>query len=378
MSVSNSDINAHDTVRVELDSRSYDIHIGHGLLHEVGPKVLEFAPGGRAIIVTDDHVNTAHGDRLRVVLEANGVSHETVCVTPGEPSKGWPVFHDVVEAILASHAERGDLVIAFGGGVIGDLAGFAASVVRRGMGFIQVPTSLLAQVDSSVGGKTGINSPHGKNLIGAFHQPTHVTIDLDVLKTLPPREFRAGYAEMVKYGLIDDEGFFAWLEANHGEVFSHGNALGRAVANSCRSKARVVAADERESGARALLNLGHTFGHALEGSVAYDGERLVHGEGVAIGMALAHRFSNRLNRCSADDCKRVEHHLQAVGLPTRIQDIPGEHPSVPALMEFIQQDKKVKRGSLTFILTRGIGSAYIQNDVSPWEVATFLETELSS
>ena len=236
---------------------------------------------------------------------------------------------------------------------------------------------MLAQVDSSVGGKTGINSSHGKNLVGAFYQPAEVLIDLDVLKTLSPREFRAGYAEVAKYGLIKYPDFFSWLEQNHGDVFSHGAALATAIRTSCEAKAEIVAADETEAGQRALLNLGHTFGHALEGYTAYDGARLVHGEGVAIGMVLAHRFSNRLNHCSMDDVTRVEAHLKAVGLPTNISEIPGEQPSVETLMSFIAQDKKVKRGALTFILTKGIGKSYIADDIPPSEVSGFLTEQMT-
>jgi len=279
--------------------------------------------------------------------------------------------------VLGSQLERNDLIVAFGGGVVGDLAGFAASVARRGMKFIQIPTSLLAQVDSSVGGKTGINSMHGKNLVGAFHQPAHVLIDLDLLQTLSQREFRAGYAEVVKYGLLGFPDFFEELDEHHKDVFAHGAILASAVAQSCQAKADIVAADETEQGKRALLNLGHTFGHALEGYTKYDGSRLVHGEGVAIGMMLAHQFSNRMNLCSMDDVQRVESHLKDVGLPTRIQEIPGDMPSVETLMSYIAQDKKVKRGKLTFILTNGIGQAYIADDVQPAEISSFLEEKIN-
>jgi 3-dehydroquinate synthase len=279
----------------------------------------------------------------------------------------------VVDAVLAARLERGDAVIAFGGGVIGDLSGFAAGIVRRGMNFVQMPTSLLAQVDSSVGGKTGINSARGKNLIGVFHQPKLVLADTAVLDTLPVREFRAGYAEVAKYGLIDRPDFFAWLEKNWQEVFSGGPARIEAIAQSCRAKADVVARDEFETGDRALLNLGHTFGHALEAAVAYDGARLVHGEGVAIGMALAHRFSARLNLATPDDAARVEAHLKAVGLPWRMADVPGGLPDAETLLSFIAQDKKVSRGALTFILTRGIGQSFIARDVPVSEVLALLK-----
>lgn len=363
-------------VSVDLGARSYDIKIGKGVLGEIARAVKAVSTDARCVIITDVNVNVAHGDQLRGYLNEAEIVHHTIEVTPGEKSKSWSVFQQVVDDVLATKLERNDLVIAFGGGVVGDLAGFAASVVRRGMHFIQVPTSLLAQVDSSVGGKTGINSSHGKNLIGAFYQPAEVLIDLDVLKTLSPREFRAGYAEVAKYGLIKYPDFFNWLEQNHKDVFSHGESLARAIQTSCEAKAEIVAADETEAGQRALLNLGHTFGHALEGYTAYDGARLVHGEGVAIGMLMAHRFSNRLNHCSIDDVNRVEAHLKAVGLPTEISDIPGDLPSVDTLMSFIAQDKKVKRGALTFILTKGVGKSYIADDIPPSEVFSFLTDQL--
>ncbi len=366
-----------DLVNVNLGERSYEIKIGNGVLSEIAKTIKTVSPDARCVIVTDSNVNSAHGDTLRAFLDGGGIAHSTLEVSPGEQSKSWSVFQQVVDGILAAKLERNDLVIAFGGGVVGDLAGFAASVVRRGMRFIQVPTSLLAQVDSSVGGKTGINSAHGKNLVGAFHQPAEVLIDLDVLKTLSPREFRAGYAEVAKYGLIKYPDFFSWLEQNHADVFSHGEGLAKAIQTSCEAKAEIVAADETESGQRALLNLGHTFGHALEGYTAYDGSRLVHGEGVAIGMMLAHRFSNRLNHCSMDDVTRVETHLKAVGLPTEISQIPGDLPSVETLMSFIAQDKKVKRGALTFILTKGVGKSYIADDIPPSEVFGFLTDQLT-
>jgi 3-dehydroquinate synthase len=278
--------------------------------------------------------------------------------------------------VLAARIERNDAVVALGGGVIGDLTGFAAGIVRRGSRFIQVPTSLLAQVDSSVGGKTGINSSHGKNLIGVFHQPDLVLADTDVLDTLSPREFRAGYAEVAKYGLIDKPDFFAWLEKNWRAVFAGGEARITAIATSCQAKADVVAADERENGQRALLNLGHTFGHALEAATHYDSARLVHGEGVAIGMVLAHQFSARMNLASPDDGKRVEAHLRDVGLPTTMGEIPGSLPPAETLMDAIAQDKKVKGGKLTFILTHGVGQSFVADDVPQSEVVAFLREKL--
>jgi 3-dehydroquinate synthase len=279
--------------------------------------------------------------------------------------------------VLAARIERNDAVIALGGGVIGDLAGFAAGIVRRGVRFVQIPTSLLSQVDSSVGGKTGVNSRHGKNLLGVFHQPDLVLADTAILDTLSPREFRAGYAEVAKYGLIDNSAFFEWLEKNWKQVFEGGPERIEAIAVSCQSKADVVVEDEREMGRRALLNLGHTFGHALEAATQYDSARLVHGEGVAIGMVLAHEFSARLNLASPDDAKRVEAHLKAVGLPTRMSEIPGELPGAEVLLDVIMQDKKVKGGRLTFILTRGIGQSFVADDVPSSEVLSFLKEKLA-
>ena len=361
------------TVTVDLGERSYDIVIGPGVLAQAGERIKAISPGARCAIVTDVNVNAAHGEALRASLDAVGIEHSTLEVEPGEQTKCMAVFEHVVGGLLDARLERRDLVLALGGGVVGDLAGFAASVTRRGMDFVQIPTSLLAQVDSSVGGKTGINAPQGKNLIGAFHQPRLVLADTDVLKTLSPREFRAGYAEVAKYGLIDRPDFFEWLERNRQKVFAFGPELVEAVAVSCQSKADVVARDELEGGLRALLNLGHTFGHALESATRYDGSRLVHGEGVAIGMALAHRFSNRLNLCSMDEVNRVEAHLRDAGLPVTIGEIPGDLPGPEKLLDYIAQDKKVSRGKLTFILTKGVGQSYIARDVPSSEVLQFLK-----
>lgn len=324
-------------------------------------------------VITDENVATRYLERLMASLKDSGIEAVSLVLPAGEKTKSFDHLIPVCDAILGARIERNDAVIALGGGVIGDLTGFAAGIVRRGSRFIQVPTSLLAQVDSSVGGKTGINSPHGKNLIGVFHQPDLVLADTDVLDTLSPREFRAGYAEVAKYGLIDKPDFFRWLEQNWQAVFAGGPARIEAIAVSCQAKADVVAADERENGLRALLNLGHTFGHALEAATGYDSNRLVHGEGVAIGMALAHEFSARLNLASPDDARRVEAHLRAVGLPTRMGEIPGVLPPAERLMEAIAQDKKVKGGKLTFILTRGIGQSFVADDVPASEVLSFLK-----
>jgi 3-dehydroquinate synthase len=364
------------TVRVGLAERAYDIVIGAGLVKQAGGRIAAAFPGVRAAIVTDSNVAASHLATLEASLGAAGIDHTAIVMEPGEKTKNFEALQHVVDAVLAARLERGDIVIALGGGVVGDLTGFAAAIVRRGMKLVQMPTSLLAQVDSSVGGKTGINSPHGKNLIGAFHQPSLVLSDTTVLDTLPEREFRAGYAEVAKYGLIDRPQFFAWLEANWRDVFAGGPARAEAIAESCRAKAEVVARDELETGDRALLNLGHTFGHALEAATGYDGARLVHGEGVAIGMALAHRFSARMNLASPDDADRVETHLKTVGLPSRLADIPGHLPGADAMMDYIRQDKKVSRGSLTFILTRGVGQAFVAKDVPASEVRLFLSEQI--
>ncbi len=367
-----------EKIRVDLGERGYDIFIGDGLVDKAGAYIADLHPDARCIIVTDDNVNALHGDALRKSLTDAGLSSQTISVAPGEPSKGFATLETVVEGVLAAGMERGDVLLAFGGGVVGDLAGFAAGIVRRGMGFVQIPTSLLAQVDSSVGGKTGINSPRGKNLVGLFNQPSLVLADTSVLDTLSDREMRAGYAEVAKYGLIDQPEFFEWLEDNFEAVFAGGDARRHAIAQSCRSKAEVVKADELENGSRALLNLGHTFGHALEASVAYDSERLVHGEGVAIGMVMAHEFSSRLNHCGPEAAERVIAHLEKVGLPTRLEQIPGTKPTLDQLIDAIAQDKKVTRGALTFILTEGIGRSFVSKDVPVSQVRNYLEQKLSA
>jgi 3-dehydroquinate synthase len=361
-------------VPVPLSDRAYDIFVGRGLLSEAGPRVA--ALGARAAaIATDGHVGPLYAETLARGLQAQGLRTAVVTIPPGEASKSYAGLAEVSDALLAAKIERGDLVIALGGGVVGDLAGFAAAVIRRGVRFVQIPTTLLAQVDSSVGGKTGINSRHGKNLVGAFHQPSLVLADTALLDTLPPRELRAGYAEVAKYGLIDDEPFFRWCERNWRGIFSGGPEREEAVAQSCRAKAAVVVRDEREDGDRALLNLGHTFGHALERICAYDASRLVHGEAVAIGLCLAFRFSARLGLCAPADAERVEAHLKEVGLPSRLQDVPGGYGSVGALLDGMAQDKKVKAGSLTFILARGIGQSFVARGVEVEKVSAFLERE---
>ena len=361
-------------VHVPLGERAYDIVIGPRLLEGAGAVLAERFAGRRCGIVTDTEVARAQLPRLLRSLDDAGLDHAEIIVPNGEATKSFARLETVVEGLLAARLERGDLVIALGGGVIGDLAGFAAAITRRGMDFIQMPTSLLAQVDSSVGGKTGINSPHGKNLVGAFHQPRLVLADLDTLDTLPPREFAAGYAEVVKYGLIDDEAFYFWLEANRRAIFAGGPERAEAVARCCAAKTRFVLADEKETGVRALLNLGHTFGHALEKVTGFSG-RLLHGEGVAIGMVMAHAFSARAGLAPGQDAERITRHLMAAGLPTRLADIPGELAPTEMIMDAIAQDKKVSRGALTFILTRGIGRAFIEKGVDPAAIRAFIEDQ---
>ena len=360
-------------VHVPLGERAYDILIGPGLIASAGGEIASRLKGRKAAIITDEHVAPFYLDALKASLDAAGIVSAAVMLPAGEKTKSFEHLITVCDKVLEARVERNDYVIALGGGVIGDLSGFAAGIVRRGVRFVQVPTSLLAQVDSSVGGKTGINSRHGKNLIGVFHQPDLVLADTDVLNSLSEREFRAGYAEVAKYGLIDKPDFFAWLEKNWQAVFAGGSARIEAIAISCQAKADVVVADERENGPRALLNLGHTFGHALEAATAYDSSRRVHGEGVSIGMVLAHEFSARMNLASPDDARRVEAHLKAVGLPTRMSEIPGTLPPAEVLMDAIAQDKKVKGGKLTFILTRGIGQSFVADDVPASEVISFLK-----
>lgn len=362
-------------IRVDLAGRSYDILIGRDLLAGAGTAIVAATRARACLIVSDSHVAPLHLAPLRAGLEAAGLIIHELVLPAGERTKSWPFFEQTVEAILSAKLERGDAVIALGGGVIGDLAGFASAVARRGMQFVQVPTSLLAQVDSSVGGKTGINTGHGKNLVGAFHQPKLVLADTALLDTLPLREMRAGYAEVVKYGLIDRPDFYQWLEAGAWQgIFAGGPEREEAVAVSCAAKAAIVARDETETGDRALLNLGHTFGHALEALVQYDASRLVHGEAVAVGMAMAHRYSARNQLCPADLPARIEAHLAAVGLPTRLQHIDG--PWTPdAMFEAITQDKKVSRGTLTFILTRGLGQSFIARDVPAESIRDFLARE---
>ncbi|HYD29550.1 MAG TPA: 3-dehydroquinate synthase [Azospirillaceae bacterium] len=363
-----------DCVRVELGERSYDILVGGGLLAEAGRHMAERFKSRRAVIVTDETVAMLHLAALERSLGAAGFVGGSPLVLPaGEGTKDFYHLELLLERILMRNIERSTMLVALGGGVIGDITGFAAAVALRGLDFVQIPTTVLAQVDSSVGGKTGINSRHGKNLIGAFHQPRLVLADTDTLKTLPKRDLLAGYGEVVKYGLINDLGFFEWLEAN-GQRVVDGDAEAQihAVKVSCAAKAAVVGADERESGDRALLNLGHTFGHALEAAARY-GDKLRHGEGVAIGMALAFDLSVRLGLCPQEDADRVRAHLRAVGLPTSRADLKGVPWEVDDLIGHMGKDKKVKDGKITFILARGIGKSFIARDVATGDVRAVLE-----
>jgi 3-dehydroquinate synthase len=363
-------------VNVALGERSYDIIIGRGQLALLGQRLVALRPGCKAAIVSDETVVRHHLAATESALAASGIATTTVTVPPGEGSKSFAMLERVCEALISARIERADVVVALGGGVIGDLAGLAAALVRRGLDYVQLPTTLLAQVDSSVGGKTAIDSVHGKNLIGAFHQPVLVVADTALLDTLPLRQFRAGYAEIVKYGLIGDAAFFAWLEANWRELFAGGAAREHAIAVSCRMKAAIVARDERETGERALLNLGHTFGHALEAAAGFS-DRLLHGEAIALGMALAFAFSAKRGLLPWSEAERVERHLATVGLPVRVSSVPGGLPDGDRLMELIAQDKKVKRGKLTFILARGIGASFIASDVDATEVRAFLVDKLA-
>lgn len=352
-----------ETLNVNLPERQYDIHIGPGLLFAAGQYVSPFLKRKRVAIITDETVADLHLDTLMAGLALAGIDSVSLALKPGEKTKSYQGLEQAVEWLVTQKVERDDLVIAFGGGVIGDLAGFAAAILRRGVDFVQIPTTLLAQVDSSVGGKTGINSPQGKNLVGAFHQPKLVLADTDVLNTLTTREFASGYGEVVKYGLLGDAGFFEWLE-NNGPAMASGDQTARiyAVRRSCEMKADVVVRDEKEHGDRALLNLGHTFGHALESATGYS-DRLLHGEGVAIGCVLAFELSQRLGLCAQEAPSRVRAHLSAMGMKKDLSDIDGDLPDADGLIALMGQDKKVRDGLIAFILARGIGEAFMSRDV---------------
>jgi len=363
-------------VAVDLGVRSYQVRIGSGLIGRAGAEIAPLLHRKRVAVVTDATVAAAHLPALTAALEAEGISVTALALPPGEATKGWENLARCTEWLLEAKVERRDVVLALGGGVIGDLVGFSAAILRRGVRFVQLPTTLLAQVDSSVGGKTGINTPQGKNLVGAFHQPSLVLADIDVLDTLPDRDLLSGYGEVVKYGLLGDADFFDWLEGQ-GPALRKGDKAARlrAVTRSVEMKAGVVSRDETEEGERALLNLGHTFCHALEKATGYS-DRLLHGEGVAIGCALAFELSSRLGLCSQEDPSRVRAHLRAMGMKVDLADIPGDLPGAEALVALMGQDKKVIDGRLRFILARGIGQAFVAEDVPGDAVLTLLQDAL--
>jgi 3-dehydroquinate synthase len=374
--MSDTAVQGPTTIAVELGERSYDIIIGRDIIDRAGAEIAERLPGARMAVVTDETVADLHLTTLLASLDAAGVKHSHFIIKPGEGSKSFATLQTLIDDLLAARMERSDAVLAFGGGVVGDLSGFASGIVLRGIHLVQMPTTLLAQVDSSVGGKTGINTERGKNLVGVFHQPDLVLADAGILDSLPSRTFNAGYAEVAKYAMIRDVDFFGWLETNWRAVAAGWPEREKAIAVACQGKADIVSADEREKGQRALLNLGHAFGHALEAVTGYS-DRLLHGEAVSIGVVLAHDFSFRLGLCSLEDSRRAEAHLAEVGLPTRISDISGQIPGAETLMHHIAQDKKVKQGTLTFILTHGIGEAFVADDVPGEKVKTFLEEQLT-
>ena len=363
------------TISVGLEDRAYDVLIGDGLIERAGDLIGPLLKRARTAIVADETVMGLHGARLQGALTAAGIESHTVVIPPGEASKSFAQLEEVCDRLLALKLDRGDLIVALGGGVVGDLAGFAASIYKRGVDFVQIPTTLLAQVDSSVGGKTAIDTPRGKNLIGAFHQPRLVLADLGVLATLPDRQMRAGYAEVVKYGFLGDFDFFEWLEINGAAVLAREPAaLIHAVARSVEMKAEIVAEDEREAGRRALLNLGHTFGHALEAEVGF-GDALLHGEAVALGCAQAFRFSAKLGLCASQDAVRVSQAIERAGLPAHLSDIPGGPFDADALIGHMVQDKKAEDGQLTLILAEAIGDAFVAKSVEAGKLKAFLIEE---
>lgn len=358
---------ASQRLRVELGTRGYDIVVGGGLLANAGALMAPVLRQKRVVIVTDENVARLHLKPLQAGLAKAGIATEAVVLPPGEQTKDFAHFARLCEDLLGRGIERAVALVALGGGVVGDLTGFAAATLLRGLDYVQVPTTLLAQVDSSVGGKTAIDTKHGKNLVGAFHQPVLVIADTHVLATLPPRELLAGYAEVVKYGLIRDRGFFEWLEAN-GAALIKGDAASRrdAVMRSCVAKARIVAADERETGERALLNFGHTFGHALEIETGL-GDALLHGEAVAIGMGMAFELSAQLRLCPAAAPLRVRRHFDAVGLRSKAPPFAPD-----SLLKHMRKDKKVRNGHISLILARDIGEAFVSRDVAPEILHDFL------
>lgn len=358
---------SHKTLKLDLGARSYDILIGSALLPQTGALIKPVLESPRVIIVTDTNIRDLHLNSLKKSLESSNIKHDEVVVKAGEESKSFAELEKLISVILSKNIDRKITLIALGGGVIGDLTGFAASVLLRGVNFIQIPTTLLAMVDSSVGGKTGINTSHGKNLVGAFHQPKMVLIDIDLIKTLPENEFMAGYAEVVKYGLINDEEFFSWLEKNAAKIKKRDkDSLAYIVEKSCAAKAKIVGKDERETAERALLNLGHTFGHALETEANY--KKILHGEAVSVGMVLAFEFSKDLGLCAQKDLERIKEHFSEIGLPQKVSDFPFLTKDAKKYVAHMRKDKKVESGKLTFILAKGIGKSFVQKDVEEEKV----------
>ena len=373
-----SDRSKIDTLRVDLGSRGYEIRIGRGLIGEAGALMAPLLKQKRVVVVTDANVARHHLEGLERSLQAAGIASDSIVLEAGEQTKSFTGLEDLMTRLLELNIERRTTLVALGGGVIGDLTGFAAAIALRGIDFIQIPTTLLAQVDSSVGGKTGIDTPQGKNLVGAFHQPRLVLADTATLDTLPRRQMLAGYAEVAKYGLINDPPLFAWLESNGVDVIERADGpLRHAVLESCRNKARVVAADEREQDARALLNLGHTFGHALEAECGYSDE-LLHGEAVAIGMVMAFDLSAQLGLCSLEDAARVQRHLASVGLPTSPTWIDGRDWQAERLIRHMSRDKKVKDGRIAFVLAKGIGHAFFPAHAELDAISALLETAIAA
>jgi len=365
-----------ERLRVDLAGRAYDILVGAGILASAGAEIAALKRGRRLFIVSDDNVARLHLAALTRSLDASGLSHSSSILPPGEATKSFGLLEQLIGQMLDANLERGDLVVALGGGVIGDLAGFAAGIVKRGVDYVQIPTTLLAQVDSSVGGKTAIDMPQGKNLVGLFHQPCLVLADTQVLDTLPAREMRAGYAEVLKYGLIADANFAQWVAAHaHAIMNEPGPARLRAVVESCRMKARVVEADEREAGQRALLNLGHTFAHAIEACAGYSG-KVLHGEAVAAGCCLAFDLSEHLNLCPGGAAARVRGWFSAAGLPTGLAELPELGATEDDLIELMKQDKKASDGKLVFVLARGIGQAFVARGVDEAPVRAILRDAL--
>jgi 3-dehydroquinate synthase len=373
-----SDRSKIDRLSVDLGKRSYEILIGRGLIAEAGKLMLPHLKQKRVVVVTDSNVARHHLEALERSVRAAGIAIDSIVVEAGEQTKSFAGLEGLLNQLLEIGIERRTTLVALGGGVIGDLTGFAAAVALRGIDFVQIPTTLLAQVDSSVGGKTGIDTPQGKNLVGAFHQPRLVLADTATLDTLPRRQMLAGYAEVAKYGLINEPGFFTWLESNGVDVIERADGpLRHAVLESCRNKARVVAADEREQDARALLNLGHTFGHALEAECGYSDE-LLHGEAVAIGMVMAFDLSARLGLCSLEDAARVQRHLASVGLPTSPNWIDGRDWQAERLIRHMGRDKKVQDGRIAFVLAKGIGRAFFPAHAELDEISALLETAIAA